>query len=311
LSYYNGSANNVTSTAACKANQWNHIAFTKTSSGVTIFVNGVGNTATAISGTPQSSSGTPLTVGAGNNAYINGYVGDLRIVKGTAIYSGSTYTVPTAPLTAVTNTKFLANMTNAGIYDSAMMNNLETVGNAQISTSVKKYGTGSMAFDGNGDYLTTPTIPALNLGASPTWTIEFWGYVGASFGTYCPISMVQDTTNRWDIEVSAGSTNLLFNNTTATSFTNPATISTNTWFHMAFVRDGTTVKMYLNGVASATTSTSNLSSVSTSTLTYIGRNNFSGYNFDWNGYIDDLRITRGLARYTANFTPPTAALPNY
>jgi hypothetical protein len=55
--------------------------------------------------------------------------------------------------TAITNTSLLLLAPNAGIFDNTGKNNLETVGNAQIDTSVKKYGTGSMEFDGTGDYL--------------------------------------------------------------------------------------------------------------------------------------------------------------
>jgi hypothetical protein len=77
----------------------------------------------------------------------------------------SSFTPPTAPLTAVTNTQLLCNFTNAGILDNAMMNDLETVGNAQISTSVKKYGTGSMYFDGTGDWLSVPKCQTLEFGS--------------------------------------------------------------------------------------------------------------------------------------------------
>jgi hypothetical protein len=92
---------------------------------------------------------------ATDNYYFNGYISNARIIKGTAVYdpTQTTLTVPTAPFTNITNTSLLTNFTNAGIFDNAMKNDLETVGNAQISTSVVKYGTGSMAFDGTGDYL--------------------------------------------------------------------------------------------------------------------------------------------------------------
>ena len=310
--YGNGAAVATGTGTSVTANTWTHVAFVRSGSTITLYVNGVSQ------GTATNSStysGTTTLIGrevySGSvGVQYSGYISNFRLVNGTAVYTSS-FTPTTTPLTAISGTSLLLDFTNAGIPDSAMMNDLETVGNAQVSTSVKKYGTGSIAFDGTGDYLTTPTSPALNVGSSPIWTIEFWGYVGTSFGTFCPISMVQDGTTRWDIEVGATTTTVLFNNTTATTFTNPSTLASNTWFHMAFVRDGTTVKMYINGVASVTTTTSNVSSVSTATLTYIGRNNVGGYYFDWNGYIDDFRITKGYARYTTTFTPPTEAFPTY
>lgn len=104
--YYNGSAQSVTSSSTLTTNTWNHIAMTKTNSGITIFVNGVAQTTTAISGTPQSSSGTVLTLARYNTVGLIGYISNLRIVKGTAVYTGN-FTPPTSPLTAITNTTLL------------------------------------------------------------------------------------------------------------------------------------------------------------------------------------------------------------
>ena len=88
-----------------------------------------------------------------------------------------------------------------------------------------------------------------------------------------------------------------------------ASVTAATWHHCAWVRNGTSFKMFLNG--SAVTSGVTISGAiadSTATLN-IGRN---GDNIEYlTGYLDDVRITRGYARYTANFTPPTAALPVY
>jgi hypothetical protein len=163
-------------------------------------------------------------------------------------------------------------------------------------------------FDGTGDFLTVPWNTALNIGGDTTWTIEFWGYVGASFGTYCPVSMNQNGTIRWGLEVGASATTVVFSNAATVSFTHPSTLSINTWFHYALVRDGTTVRLYINGVASSTTSTNNLSSVASPTELFVGRNNVAGFAFDWNGYLSNFRIVKGSAVYTSAFTPPTAPL---
>ena len=80
-------------------------------------------------------------------------------------------------------------LTNGAIYDSSMMNDLETVGNAQISTSVKKYGTGSMYFDGTGDWLVGVVNPNLGF-SSGNFTIEGWAYVTSIGATYqCILSI--------------------------------------------------------------------------------------------------------------------------
>jgi hypothetical protein len=80
-----------------------------------------------------------------------------------------------------------------------------------------------------------------------------------------------------------------------------------TWQHYAFVRNGSSLILYVNGtsVISATPTV-----VSTNGRFIIG-NNKAGYtNSEWPGVIDEIRHTKGVARYTANFTPPTAPFPN-
>jgi hypothetical protein len=101
----------------------------------------------------------PASIGAFSNAPVgrpfSGYISCYQRIIGSGGFNAtnSTITVPTAPPTAVANTSLLLNFTNAGIFDNTGKNNLETVADAQIDTSVKKYGTGSMEFDGTGDYL--------------------------------------------------------------------------------------------------------------------------------------------------------------
>jgi hypothetical protein len=324
FSYINSTPQNIVASVNVNDGAWHHLAITRSGTSLYMYVDGVlQTTGTLPSGFSfgSGSGNTDIGYQARDGAHIKGYVSNLRMVNGGALSTGSTYPISTTPLTTTVSSgtvslltcqsnRFVDNSVNA--YPITIAAGTPSVQRFSPFNPTTAYTTatigGSGYFDGSGDYLTTPTAASLNLGASSTWTIEFWGYVGASFGTFCPISMVQDTNSRWDIEVSASSTTLLFNNTTATTFTNPSTIAPNSWFHMAFTRNGTTVKMYVNGVASATTSTSNLSSVSTATLTYIGRNNLAGYTFDWNGYISDLRLVNGTAVYTTNFTPPTAPL---
>ena len=156
--YVGGTSYSQTSASgAVILNQWNHVAATRNGSALNVYVNGVaGSSATTITGSINDPSSTPLIAAqivSGRGIY--GYMGGFRLVNGTALYTGTTtYTIPTSPFTAVTNTALLVNMTNAGIYDNAMINDLITVGSTQVSTSVKKYGTGSISLNGTTDYLT-------------------------------------------------------------------------------------------------------------------------------------------------------------
>jgi hypothetical protein len=311
LRYFNGAGVSVDSTETVKALQWNHVAFTKTSSGVSIFVNGVGTTAVAISGTPQSSTGTPFSIASNLGVAMNAYVSNLRVVKGTAVYSGATYTVPTAPPTAITNTSLLLNFTNAGITDATAKNDLETVGNAQISTTQSKWGGGSMYFDGTGDWLVIPSSNLFILGTGD-FTIEAWGYPSVVGGGGLSKGLFQITSSAG---FSTSATNSLAVATTnpsgnwgciaANAFNNSSTAAVvNTWYHLALVRNSGTTKLYVNG-----TSVLSFADTTNYTCTFLTIGGYYDTNNIWNGYIDDLRITKGYARYTGNFTPPTAPFP--
>jgi hypothetical protein len=298
-------------------NAWTHIVFTRSGTGTNqtvIYINGV-SVATATNS--QDFSNTTLGVGNANDGSqypFLGYISGVRLVKGTAVYTAA-FTPPTAPLTAISGTSLLLSGTNAGIYDSAAKNVLETVGNAQVSTTQAKWGTTSMYFDGTGDNLSFPSNNLYNFGSSD-FTIEFWFYPpSVSYG-----AMLYSTNNGSKTDVfalysygsgqspansivalvtaSGGGAWSLFNNQ------NLGSTTAATWQHVALVRNGSTFKGYINGVAGFTVTSS--SAIASFNGFSIASNGASGDYLT--GYIDDLRITR-YARYTADFTPPTAAFP--
>ncbi len=155
--------------------QWFHIALTRSGSSIRLFTNGSLIT-TVTNSTTLMNSASNLGVGAGPSAGVNplnGYLSGLRIVKGTAVYT-SAFTPPTAPPTNIANTSLLLNFTNAGIFDQTAKNVIETVGDAKVSTAQFKYGTGSISFDGTGDYIKiTKNATLLNFG-SGDFTVETW-----------------------------------------------------------------------------------------------------------------------------------------
>ncbi len=181
-------------------------------------------------------------------------------------------------------------------------------GNAQIDTAVKKFGTGSIEFDGTGDYLTAPDDAAWDLGSSD-FTIEAWVYPTASPAQ--PIIVGQWTSSyAWVLLLSNDGNRylrgLLYNGS-FNDYVSTSALSLNSWNHCAFVREGNTVSLYLNGTSVYSTTFTGSVSTSTSALS-IGANSAGGSPFQ--GYLDDIRITNGVARYTSNFTPPTSAFPN-
>jgi hypothetical protein len=301
--YYNGSVNNTGVSASSR--QWFHFAVSRTSGTTSVYINGV-----RTNNITDSTDTTTRSVQIGNSPSsnpFNGYINDVRIIKGTGIYSGTTITVPTAPLTAVTNTKLLLNYTNGAIFDNAMMNDLETVGNAQISTSVVKYGTGSIYFDGTGDGLFTRSTPDLAFGTGD-FTVELWLNLAANLNAYANVIQMGRTGNAFTIEAQATVNVLTLTNYTSTVYFSSSTaLTTGTWIHIAATRASGTLRLFQNGILVGSAANT-VDFTNTGTGVYIGRASDSGEEI--NGYIDELRITKGYARYTANFTPPTEAFLN-
>ena len=303
---------NALSMGTAVLNQWNHMAFTRSGTTFATFLNGNRITTTTASGTIGSKN---IGVGAGYSGLTPApasYLSNCRVVAGTALYTASTYTIPSAPLTAVSGTTALTNFTNGAIYDSAMMNDLETVGNAQISTSVKKYGTGSMYFDGTGDYLQAPYNDIYNFGTGD-FTVEFWINASAS-GSYTAVvgTLVSGTeAGTWRVGNRFNSTNAVYfargNGSGFDEFNAAVNVNDGAWHHVAVTRASGTVRIFVDGIVGASQSiTGTCTSANPLKVGYNSRDDVY-----ITGYIDDLRITKGYARYTTTFTPPTAALPNY
>jgi hypothetical protein len=173
-------------------------------------------------------------------------------------------------------------------------------GNAQISTAQSKFGGASGLFDGNGDYLLVPADgTAIGTG---DFTIEGWIRTVAADGYRCIASLVPSSD---DNSLYVYSNTIIWYEGGIRC--QSATFTNNTWYHIAATRSSGTVRVFLDGAVSGTTfsSTANIGN----NTTRIGTRGAA--NLEWfNGYIDDLRITKGVARYTANFTPPTAAFPD-
>ena len=304
---YPYSAGLITSTSAIPTNTWIHAALVRSGSTVTIYQNGV----SVASGTNSSTwdfnnsagvriSGTPWDA----NEYLNGYISNLRVTN-TAVYT-SAFTPNTAPLTAISGTVLLLSTTNGAIFDNAMMNNLQTVGNAQISTSVVKYGTGSISNVASASLFLSQEQSF----GTGDFTWEAWIYPTAyGSGTGSNQSCI------FADVVGVGTSNVQFNLSSTGTFiyyngvssiiTTTATATLNAWSHVALVRSSGTSTIYLNG-----TSIGSASDSANIYLNSIGGFNPYSANNSFRGYLDEVRVTKGYARYTATFTPPTAAFPN-
>ncbi|MAR21196.1 MAG: hypothetical protein CMD25_04205 [Flavobacteriales bacterium] len=192
--------------------------------------------------------------------------------------------------------------------DSSNSNNSVTfVGTAQISTAQSKFGGSSMLFDGDSDYLTVTNSSFSTFNASgATFTIEFWVYFNSISGQQDFVMNYASSSGGLIIRKTSGhviQTNLSGDGADITGTT---TVSTGQWYHVALSGSSGSYKLFLNGTQEGSTYTGALGAGSS---TYqIGAFYWSSTLYNpLNGYLDDMRFTAGLARYTSNFTPPTSA----
>jgi hypothetical protein len=195
------------------------------------------------------------------------------------------------------------NGANAATTTSDLSNSNHTVtfnGTAQISTAQSKFGGSSVLFDGNSDYLTFD-FPTL----SSTFTVECWSRASTLSGYRTMITNYGGSTTGWFIQYINGYLKVGFagNNPHIASTT---TLSTDTWYHVALSGSAGSYKLFLNGTQEGSTYTGSTQLAGRSEAS-IGALYSGGYTSFFHGYIDDVRVTSGVVRYTSNFTPPTTA----
>lgn len=309
---YNLAGTVFTSGGTIRINTWNHIAYSRNSASGRLYLNGT-QVNTTYADTNNYVVGTVSRPIIGINAYdassgpFLGNIFDLRLVKGTGLYAAS-FAPSATPLTAVTNTSLLLLGTNGAIYDNAVRNAMET-STASISTSVAKYGTGSIAFVGTG-YMKYPPTPQFGFGTGD-FTVEFWMYVTSTPTTEYTIWESQ-TTGAFIVHKRGSSSGLSFAPYGGTErlIQADASIPLNTWQFIAISRVSGTTSAYVNSTRTLSVADTNsyVPAATANPYTMGGRN---GGTLFMPGYIDDFRITLGIGRYSgATITVPTAAFQN-
>ena len=283
-----------------KTKTWNHIALVRSGNSFTAYLNGVGGTAyTSYTGNIGNGSDALNISYKSDPTYYTGYIADLRIVKGTAVYTAN-FTPPTEPLTAISGTQLLTCTNKNNIYDAGSGNLLTVVGNATTDTNTTKYSNSSVYLDGT-VYVQLPA-GSINISGSQDYTLEGWinfNSIGGDQGIF----QVNWPGNNLQLMMAYWSGWATYINGSLAQDTS-VTPTTNQWYHIAVSRESGTVRVFLDGniirtVNSDTTAMENMGLV-------IGGYVSTSYLSD--AYFEDWRVTTGLARYTASFTPPTAAL---
>lgn len=182
-------------------------------------------------------------------------------------------------------------------------------GNAQLDTALPKWGSAALLLDGSGDYIST----AGSSDYSPIgdFTCEAW-IRPSVIGSIGVIASTRGSATGWQFQTNAdGTVTAGWWGSWSGSFfglTSTTVLATDTYYHVAWCKSGSTYFLFVNGNLEASGSPVGDYASNTATL-YIGYDpQFGGRYFQ--GSIDDFRITNGVARYTAAFTPPTAAFPN-
>ena len=317
---------NGISTGAPKINQWNHVAVGRNGGTWSMWLNGARClNLTGITSAIVDRSTQNKIVGAwagGTQYFVNGYLSNFKIVNGTDIYgvTNSNITVPTSPLTATANTVLLLNGTNAGIIDNSSQKvNLTAYGTGVVSNTISKFGNTSLYFDGTSGYFGVTGSPSLFNFGTGDYTVEMWIYLTATANyqylfdtntagdgsTATPFRLrVVPITGGYGLDMVNQGGSTISGLLSSTSYP----MQLNTWNHVAVVTINGVTSFYHNGNLSNTPTTTGLSWYCTATNRPVIGISGSPASQNWfQGYMDDIRVTKGYARYSVNFTPPTSA----
>ena len=179
---------------------------------------------------------------------------------------------------------------------------------AQLDTTVKKFGTASLKLDGANDSISIPSSGDLGFGTNTDFTIEFWAYANTTGLSSATLFDLRD--NGTDAEGlslafrAAGEVDLRVGTTTAITGSG-AGIATGVWKHYAIAREGTDTRLFVDGTQRGIKFSDTTDYGSSKGIVFGA--DFDGASNNVTGWIDEVRIEKGVAKYTANFTAPTSA----
>jgi hypothetical protein len=239
-----------------------------------------------------------------------------RMMMGAAgnnLYGNDEYTVFLAHMEGVDNAQVFTD-SGAG---ANCPHTITASGNVKTENTQKRFGVTSGYFDGTGDHLTVVDSTDFDWGTG-NFTLDWWMYTtnkdttAAILGQYSAGSVARGMFELYACNangVAKVQMNLFYNSWSDGSLVDPDEHALNTWIHWAIVRDSaTSLKLYKDGVEKhdlTINSGQTINNLAAIPL-YIGTQS-DGSSLPFTGYIDELRISKGIARWTANFTPPTAA----
>ena len=307
---------------AVKAGRWYHVACVKNGSNGKIYLNGIEDSST--SGWSQACTNSTRDIVLGGNADgwssygIDGQVMDVRFSIGKALYT-STFSPPTEPLTTTSqgasgHVKFLgaqsSTITAATYIDNGDASDTATTeGNPVSSTEDPFEGDHSVDFDGD-DYLTIADSTDFDL-TTGDFTIECWYYPRTNNAWVGLIGKWPNgnyhANNSWVLEPVGNTLSFYYCSTNGNLYNANASgsVQTNQWQHCAVTKSGNTINVWLNGTKGSDHTIVGDMQNSSSNTTIGGYIAGGGWA---DGLISNIRLTKGQALYTSNFTPSTSAL---
>lgn len=309
-----GRSNTVYTQNAANAftpNTWNHIAVTRSGSSIKAYVNG----AEVISATQSSallfSSSAWYLGGLGTGNYLQGKISNFRYTHGQVVYS-SEFTPSSEELTTTSQGATASNVALLTAQDYKIQDNsssartLTAYNGAKPSSESPFFTSLSADFGSGNNHLEYAATDDLNLRASD-FTIEFFYYQYTAYDAQL-VSKTNNLQGFYPWSIKSNGYRIRFSYCVGSTFTNfdtpNYTVARDIWQHVAVVRNGTSLKTYIDGVEQASTTITGALNENTLPLTLGGGNNISS-SYYLNGYLSNVRVSNS-ARYTATFTPPTA-----
>lgn len=305
---YNGSASIVVGSIGLSPSEWTHIAISCFDTNASIFIDGVLDT-TGTFNTPTTTASTPLILGQAINAKFQGKVDELRITQGINRYTTS-FVAPTA---AFPDSFAAATVDPYGDALTLLLNS-ESIGldllgkttfqtNTVGSSSNSRFGGKAMVFDGTAAKQLISTISRAGV-LTTNWTIEGWAYVTpGSTGNRTIMSSKSNASDglssTFAVKIN-NNTNFLQLYTNIGRSISTVAVPLGRWFHFAFSSIASTVSTYIDGVSVAAPVA--YATVYTGVGFALGSHR-DGSGEPFNGMIDEVRITQGIGRYPAAFTP--------
>jgi hypothetical protein len=317
LTYFVSNAAQITGTTALVVGTWYHVAVARSSTSTKMFLNGVQEGSTySDSNNYVASRVTINSNGATASNYLVGYTSNVRLVKGTAVYTAN-FTPSTTPLTAITNTSLLTCQSNWFVDNSSNNFTITPTGTpsaqpwspfaptSAYSTSVNG---GSGYFNGGTDELQVPQSTALDFGSSD-FTVEAWVYITGSVTASIENIFNKRVSNGVFLGLTFTGGNyytwIWIDGTSVVPTNNGTPVPKNQWVHLAYVRSANNFRTYINGVLNQNVTLS----ITASTQNGVSRvGNDARFSQAFGGYISNLRVVIGSVVYASAFTPPTAPL---